>query len=947
MSEEIVFYCPHCSAGLLASLENIGAKVQCAQCQEKFILNEDQQAVTAKNTSPTAKRLTHKRKPSSRRTSRKAPKKKKSKVLVIFSFLLICTALLYWKFKTKLDLSDQQKIAKSSTTLNSDEATDTANSVQYTRTEIPLDSWAKQIDSKPFIELRRELKKELASLDVQQIQADEKKLLQLRRHELIRACGDKNLDKLCKKKQGKEFLQRLLSDGVWLDRLMGSGPIPRAYRSVEHLYIIWKYDKECEDPFYQKLATAICLKHTSDSDINYYLVKRFQRMKQAHKDLKFHKSFNDLDTREMRFTVDSRLADDHFQFMVNDRSQPRSKAWRNCWTCRYRQRNSFGDSIQGRHFYAPWHYAYNWSENIRINGGVCGSLSKFGTSAAQAQGIPAMPAGQPGHLAHVIRDGNKKWKVAYSVKWPTRPAHAFWGHKYTYLNLMEETFADITKVRHALYAAWVARMHLPEKIDIQFKRCKVYRYSRNPGKLPDFTTLEAVEDMACDKINVYGHSGRKKKFGLVYTGKFTLQNSAQYQVLLKGNDFSRLLIDGIEIGRASAKGDYEKLIQLKAGTHNFQLEMSEGANRAYVNFYLNQKIAKDSKALIAYDEALKRSPTHVGLWNEYKKVFVKVHEDSPENLKQFSLRAATALQQHQEAAWYTITDKTLFNGLNDQQRVAQLASLHRVLDHAKVKAYQHYPMGGILRGQAALVSSVKARVDLFKEMSNIHKKSPLYFKAVCNWGEHLGKTELASEYNRILAELYNDKENQAFLDHGIRKNILEAAEKQDNDNFQYFSKIAEKGLKNDKRADLPKFKHFSGQNLGANGSLRLIGKTCKWDSPKLHRSVLADEKKGGLFTTNRHDSSWVEVKLQGKGLLSGIVIINHTSRPDRAVPFIVEVSSDGEKWKKIYKSSKQRDHWRINLQKKRIKANYVRVKSLQKNEHLHLRGIFIYGKKLF
>merc|ERR1711935_1020864 len=65
-------------------------------------------------------------------------------------------------------------------------------------------------------------------------------------------------------------------------------------------------------------------------------------------------------------------------------------------------------------------------------GGVCGAVSKFGASACQAHGVPAMPVAQPGHCAMiwrsplgdwVLENDNSGWGQSYmhddiQITWP-------------------------------------------------------------------------------------------------------------------------------------------------------------------------------------------------------------------------------------------------------------------------------------------------------------------------------------------------------------------------------------------------------------------------------------------------------------------------------------------------------------------------------------------------
>lgn len=87
-----------------------------------------------------------------------------------------------------------------------------------------------------------------------------------------------------------------------------------------------------------------------------------------------------------------------------------------CWYSPYLLNTPFGDSIHGPLYYAP--FEGGWSSPaamVRKVGGVCGSLSNLGASAALANGVPAVTMGEPGHCAYAVLGGEGKWQPAYSL----------------------------------------------------------------------------------------------------------------------------------------------------------------------------------------------------------------------------------------------------------------------------------------------------------------------------------------------------------------------------------------------------------------------------------------------------------------------------------------------------------------------------------------------------
>lgn len=68
----------------------------------------------------------------------------------------------------------------------------------------------------------------------------------------------------------------------------------------------------------------------------------------------------------------------------------------------YLDKNKFGDSIHGSDFYGQ----HPDLRRIIERGGVCGTISKFGSMVMNSFGVPAALVGQPGHAAMVYRQDN-------------------------------------------------------------------------------------------------------------------------------------------------------------------------------------------------------------------------------------------------------------------------------------------------------------------------------------------------------------------------------------------------------------------------------------------------------------------------------------------------------------------------------------------------------------
>ncbi len=94
----------------------------------------------------------------------------------------------------------------------------------------------------------------------------------------------------------------------------------------------------------------------------------------------------------------------------------------------YLPTNIFGDSIHGPFYYAPFSPLYpdNLSKMTRDIGAVCGGVSHFAISSANANGVPGMTMGEPGHCAYAVYvDG--RWHAGNSISKERSMHWSFWG----------------------------------------------------------------------------------------------------------------------------------------------------------------------------------------------------------------------------------------------------------------------------------------------------------------------------------------------------------------------------------------------------------------------------------------------------------------------------------------------------------------------------------------
>ncbi len=295
----------------------------------------------------------------------------------------------------------------------------------------------------------------------------------LAQHELIRLTGASGLGRLAEEKYGASFLKTFLWDTAWMEMWLASGPVPSGTpEGLGFLRDIWVADRTPARTRYRALATATALVFSAEPTRNRMQgmtynpfrpispVSRYFFYRNAHEAGRLHPMFDRLKSWELRFVVGGNQSqeDESLEWLLTNVNIPLWKYTDACWMVEYRGANAFGDTVQGPLFYMPWSRNMSSEENAFRHGGVCGSLSTFGATAAQAHGIPAYTCGQPGHCAYAVRLERKKWAGGFGGP-AGGPHNYFWGGSYYYILLMEDAFFDDAAILRSERHIWQASLH--------------------------------------------------------------------------------------------------------------------------------------------------------------------------------------------------------------------------------------------------------------------------------------------------------------------------------------------------------------------------------------------------------------------------------------------------------------------------------------------------------
>ncbi len=351
----------------------------------------------------------------------------------------------------------------------------------------------------------------------------------------------------------------------------------------------------------------------------------------------------------------------------------------------------------------------------------------------------------------------------------------------------------------------------------------------------------------------------------------------------------------------------------------------------------------------AYRLAVEAQAIHSPAWCEAVEFLRDVRKPAPASWTAVQDAVLAGLGKYPEAAWDVISRITVpaTMGLGSEEKTAFLLRFHEAV--AGEAGPVMWNFASALDGQAKVFGKdTPAKLRWFEKVLAVQAGSKSWFAPTVAWGQaHFGKDKATqSEFFAALGRVFSSDEageNRDGLRAALRPAILAAEKSGDMEAFQALGKAAEVFLRNEKPVS---GKSFPGELLSDGGWLK-VSSTSRWDSPELHPGVIG--KHGGKFHTNSEVRPHAIVRLGRLGDLSGIVVVatDVGQNARRQVPIMVSVSEDGKTWHEVFRDEKVRPSWRIPLQGKAKRVQFVKVeRDDDRKEYFHLAAIQVYGRPL-
>ncbi len=261
----------------------------------------------------------------------------------------------------------------------------------------------------------------------------------------------------------KKFAQEVLNDVEWMEQLAYSGEFKNPGRAMSIMAAVArKYKGVSNNRVFRAIATATALEWARTDWEDKRAIERAGFYIRNHKAKRFHKGFATLPFWQYRIICGSKGNNQNgslasLEWALDNVHLPIDQYTGCCWQAPYLLINPFGESVHGSHYYAPYDdvFGANALQRTRDVGGVCGSLSHYGAFAAVANGVPAMPMGEPEHCAYTVCV-NGKWVPAYSLHWDKGLHWTAWDgvYKFSSLHMASELYGPEHAQKTALSNAY-------------------------------------------------------------------------------------------------------------------------------------------------------------------------------------------------------------------------------------------------------------------------------------------------------------------------------------------------------------------------------------------------------------------------------------------------------------------------------------------------------------
>jgi hypothetical protein len=908
MSDVISVACPTCKTPVELPREYLGSKVACPTCEARFVVGEDLHA-----------KLWEVPKESSESVAVKKSKKSHKWLFILTAISLVGGATcFFWK-----SISSQYSGIY--------ETADKGGR-PVPRGQMVVKDYAAfltQVNAGDNLALARQ--KTVATLDA----------------DYLNAVVDPDMKKL---------LGAFFASQEWMEEFWSS-PVKNPRKALETLMQIACFDKRgwfLTKPLWRRFGIAVAV---NDAGSDYDKVMLYRAFQDAYEKELLHPSFDTLAVWEMRYLTDlNKLDVGSVPYLLEKHHTQRGRYGGSCWYVSYMLHNFFGDSIHGPLYYRPWDHVYQGRyERIRLVGGVCGSLSHYGSAVTKVHGIPSTPGGQPGHCAYMSRESEGRWQIHYNVGAWTGPHFSLFDLWYfSSLDMIEDMYRSPAARLEACRLLWKAealeRTRYPKP---KFKALTADLYQGSWNRLPDFAKLTAQATFTNKPVGL-DFGTLPETFAVRWRGKLEVPSSAPVIFKLASDDGSKLFVNSqLVIDNDGPHGmDPKTGTQvLGAGTYPLELHYFQMGGAKGLDLTVSTATPYDPEIHGLYKDATVKNSGDYEAWTSLANYLNRCTNTPYPAWTEFGTGVARSFVDHQQVAWQLLHTFYLQQVQKQQpdKVLATLQKVHRQMPQSKRPTAELFNFRDVLNQQATLLGNNPQQcLDLFSTLMDVNFGNG-YFGHIMQWGSEkfIKDEKFSAPYIQIIGAVAKTKDSKGlggFLGSAIR----EAAMAGNIATFQQLSDL------NDQFVPIPeeqkKEKQMFTAPLLSHKGLLQTSSTSGWENPANYRQVIGEWATTGNFHTGNETAPWAKVVLPGMAEITGVYLENvYTQNNARQVPIEVWVSEDDQKWTKVFESEQANNEWKVDLSDKPVRAKYVKAcrTAGNRSEFFHLRKIQVYGKKLY
>ena len=270
------------------------------------------------------------------------------------------------------------------------------------------------------------------------------------RTRLVEICTPAKIDEMLSMKGAEARFAKIWNDDRVLGDFLLSGPVfdgPAAIETLMTLYLNDEKERWSDSDTGRRATVAVAINSRRDDGGKVDMestVRHWAAFRRIGEWDRFEAEAKKHDCREWRFVV-RHPRDPGDTLYLNTRNFPKRYVHNTIFNVPYRKRNCFDVSKWAKNgeFMKPWTASGLPFQYLRTRvGGVCTEQSMWAALCANAHGLMAERAGQPGHCCWLLRRNKGDWRIYSNIRPYTAGVFLLWGKGFQYVVSTERAFAD-------------------------------------------------------------------------------------------------------------------------------------------------------------------------------------------------------------------------------------------------------------------------------------------------------------------------------------------------------------------------------------------------------------------------------------------------------------------------------------------------------------------------